>query len=170
MTHLHPFTPPQTKGLKHGKAVVVCTLAAVSSMVSGVLVGLLALGEQMPRSGYRRLLRLVSWLLILFGVANLSGGGDLDDMLHRLEEAVRGGQLPMPIRLWLFGVLFGVREFLGIGDGSSGGGGGSSSSKSSKRENAASLLANGHDEGGPGLPVVVQKAGAADGSANDNDK
>ena len=62
----------QTQGFKHGKAVVVCTLAAASSMVSGVLVGLLALGEAMPHGALRRALRLLSWALILAGVTNLT--------------------------------------------------------------------------------------------------
>lgn len=40
----------QTKGLKSGSTIVVCTMAAVASVVTGVLAGLLALGEAMPSS------------------------------------------------------------------------------------------------------------------------
>lgn len=54
--------------------MVVCTCAAVSSMGTGVLVGLLALGERMPASRAARSLRLASWLCIGLGVAGLANG------------------------------------------------------------------------------------------------
>lgn len=160
----HPPTPPhpQTQGLKHGKAVVVCTLAAASSMVSGVLVGLLALGEALPHSGPRRALRVLSWVLILVGVTNLSsagegegGGGGGLGLLRRAEESVRGAHaLPAGVRLPL---LSGLRvlnggSFTSAAKRRGGGGGGGSS-----------LLANGHEEDGPALPVVAGPAAAADG-------
>lgn len=43
-------------------------------MVSGVAVGLLALGERLPTSPAARLARLASWTLIAVGVAGLAAG------------------------------------------------------------------------------------------------
>jgi hypothetical protein len=43
-------------------------------MVTGVAVGILALGERLPGSPTARLARLTSWLLILAGIAGLAGG------------------------------------------------------------------------------------------------
>ncbi|KAL6755581.1 hypothetical protein V8C86DRAFT_1790614 [Haematococcus lacustris] len=63
----------QTRGLKAGSTVVVCTMAAVASMVTGVLAGLLALGEALPSTHAMRLARLASWLAILLGVSSLAG-------------------------------------------------------------------------------------------------
>eukprot|EP00798_Chlamydomonas_sp_ICE-L_P031634 gene31634-6828_t len=66
----------QTRGLKSGNTVVVCTMAAVSSMVSGVLAGLLALDEKMPSTPMLQTLRIASWCCILLGVTSLAGGQD----------------------------------------------------------------------------------------------
>ena len=49
----------QTCGLKEGSTVVVCTCAAVSSMVMGVAVGLLGLGEPLPHGWAATLVRWV---------------------------------------------------------------------------------------------------------------
>ena len=57
--------------------MVVCTCAAVSSMGTGVLVGLLVLGERMPASRAARGLRLASWLCIGLGVAGLANGSGM---------------------------------------------------------------------------------------------
>lgn len=50
-------------------AVIVCTLAAVSSMVTGVVVGVLGLAEALPHSAGAAMVRLISWAFILVGVA-----------------------------------------------------------------------------------------------------
>ncbi|CAK7352904.1 unnamed protein product [Dovyalis caffra] len=57
-----------TRGLKHGRAIVVSTCAAVASIVTGVLAGMLALGEQLPSAPAARFSLLLGWLLIVVGV------------------------------------------------------------------------------------------------------
>ncbi|MQL82431.1 hypothetical protein Taro_014907, partial [Colocasia esculenta] len=49
----------QTRGLKHGRAIVVSTCAAVASIVTGVLAGMLALGERLPLDPLPRLCLLL---------------------------------------------------------------------------------------------------------------
>lgn len=58
----------QTQGLKHGRAIVVSTCAAVASIVTGVLAGMLALGEKLPSAPSARLSLLLGWVLIIVGV------------------------------------------------------------------------------------------------------
>ncbi|KAG7037709.1 putative magnesium transporter NIPA9, partial [Cucurbita argyrosperma subsp. argyrosperma] len=58
----------QTRGLKHGRAIVVSTCAAVASIITGVVAGMLALGEELPSSPTARLFLLLGWLLIIVGV------------------------------------------------------------------------------------------------------
>lgn len=64
----------QTKGLKDGSTVVVCTCVAVSSMVLGVLIGILGLAESVSGTLGAITLRIVSWMLILLGVVMLASG------------------------------------------------------------------------------------------------
>lgn len=63
----------QTRGLKHGRAIVVSTCAAVASILTGVLAGMLALGERLPSAPKARLVLLLGWLLIILGVILLVG-------------------------------------------------------------------------------------------------
>ncbi|XP_014622016.1 probable magnesium transporter NIPA9 isoform X2 [Glycine soja] len=61
----------QTRGLKHGRAIVVSTCAAVASILTGVLAGMLALGERLPSEPKARLALLLGcekeamWIRIL---------------------------------------------------------------------------------------------------------
>ncbi|KAK6161980.1 hypothetical protein DH2020_001821 [Rehmannia glutinosa] len=57
-----------TRGLKHGRAIVVSTCAAVASIVTGVLAGMFALGERLPSAPVARLMLLLGWLFIILGV------------------------------------------------------------------------------------------------------
>ncbi|KAL7166492.1 hypothetical protein ACSBR2_037210 [Camellia fascicularis] len=61
----------QTRGLKHGRAIVVSTCAAVASIVTGVLAGMLALGERLPSAPMARLSVLLGWFFIILGVVLL---------------------------------------------------------------------------------------------------
>ncbi|GAU34438.1 hypothetical protein TSUD_06490, partial [Trifolium subterraneum] len=67
----------QTRGLKHGRAIIVSTCAAVASILTGVLAGMLALGERLPSAPKARLVLLLGWLLIITGVILLVGSTKL---------------------------------------------------------------------------------------------
>ncbi|KAG2666010.1 hypothetical protein I3843_15G032100 [Carya illinoinensis] len=60
-----------TRGLKHGRAIVIATCAAVASIVTGVLAGMLALGERLPEAPTARVSLLLGWFLIIIGVVLL---------------------------------------------------------------------------------------------------
>ncbi|URE22589.1 hypothetical protein MUK42_17128 [Musa troglodytarum] len=73
----------QTRGLKHGRAIVVSTCAAVASIVTGVLAGMLALGEHMPTSRVARVTLSLGWLFIILGVILLVSSTRLMALLPR---------------------------------------------------------------------------------------
>ncbi|XP_042000648.1 probable magnesium transporter NIPA9 [Salvia splendens] len=73
----------QTRGLKHGRAIVVSTCAAVASIVTGVLAGMFALGEQLPSAPTSRLMLLLGWLFIILGVILLVSSSRLMRHLPR---------------------------------------------------------------------------------------
>ncbi|WOK99177.1 putative magnesium transporter NIPA9 [Canna indica] len=79
----------QTRGLKHGRAIVVSTCAAVASIVTGVLAGMLALGEHMPSSPIARMALSLGWLFIILGVILLVSSARLMALL------------PTPLRRYL---------------------------------------------------------------------
>ncbi|XP_031102210.1 probable magnesium transporter NIPA9 [Ipomoea triloba] len=84
----------QTRGLKHGRAIVVSTCAAVASIVTGVLAGMLALGERLPSAPMARLSLLLGWLFIVIGVILLVTSTRVLRLLPRpLRRILRGGSV-----------------------------------------------------------------------------
>ncbi|XP_040941549.1 probable magnesium transporter NIPA9 isoform X3 [Gossypium hirsutum] len=82
----------QTHGLKHGRAIVISTCAAVASIVTGVLAGMLALGEQLPSAPVARLSLLLGWLFIMMGVILLVSSTRLmRHILWPLRNLIPGG-------------------------------------------------------------------------------
>ncbi|KAL5698707.1 hypothetical protein ACHQM5_029703 [Ranunculus cassubicifolius] len=82
----------QTRGLKHGRAIVVSTCAAVASIVTGVLAGMLALGEQLPSSPSARLWLFLGWICIIVGVILLVSSTRLLQLLPRpMKRFLSGG-------------------------------------------------------------------------------
>ena len=65
----------QTRGLKDGSAMVISTVAAVVSMVVGLLAGILCLGEHAPSTSRGLLAWACSWAAIAAGVSGLSHSG-----------------------------------------------------------------------------------------------
>ncbi|KAJ7297233.1 hypothetical protein O6H91_Y071800 [Diphasiastrum complanatum] len=78
----------QTRGLKDGRAVVVSTCAAVASIVTGVLVGLLVLGESLPVSAIERATLLTGWGLIVLGIIVLLNSKRMKLSLPRYLQKV----------------------------------------------------------------------------------
>ncbi|CAO1945249.1 unnamed protein product, partial [Urochloa humidicola] len=58
----------QTRGLKHGRAIVVSTCTSVASIVSGVVAGMIALDEHLPKAPTARFFLLLGWFFIITGV------------------------------------------------------------------------------------------------------
>ncbi|KMZ65946.1 hypothetical protein ZOSMA_304G00040 [Zostera marina] len=84
----------QTRGLKHGRAIVVSTCAAVASIVSGVLAGMLALGERLPSASFTRICLLFGWILIILGVILLVSSTRLLGFLPRsIRRLVKSSNL-----------------------------------------------------------------------------
>jgi drug/metabolite transporter (DMT)-like permease len=137
----------QTMGLKEGSTVVVCTCAAVSSMVTGVLIGMIGLAEPLPDGKSALLIRITSWAAVLVGVIALANGaGGWKELLAMLL-----GQLPprvwkaMPVavavRLKSWSSLHGRVELPELsmqGVGSPGPGPGNSGSEGGKSHNNSS--------------------------------
>ncbi|CAA6672812.1 unnamed protein product [Spirodela intermedia] len=73
----------QTRGLKHGRAIVVSTCAAVASIITGVLAGMLTLGEHLPVDPLPRFFLLLGWMLIVVGVILLVSSTCLMGLLPR---------------------------------------------------------------------------------------
>jgi len=65
----------QTRALKEGAVMVVCTAGAVATMLTGALAGIVVLGESLPPTRAGRLTWLLSWAVIAGGVATLSTAG-----------------------------------------------------------------------------------------------
>ncbi|KXZ43693.1 hypothetical protein GPECTOR_83g305 [Gonium pectorale] len=86
----------QTRGLKAGNTVVVCVAAATSSMICGVLAGMVALDEKLPSGHGMKAVRLASWLCILLGVSCLAGG---TEALAATARALAACSPPWMLRL-----------------------------------------------------------------------
>ncbi len=65
----------QTRGLKDGAAMVVCTAGAVATMLTGAAAGVLVLQEGLPATRGGRVTWLLCWGAIAGGVAGISGAG-----------------------------------------------------------------------------------------------
>ena len=128
----------QTRGLKDGNSVVVCTCGNVAQMVSSALFGVLCLGEKLPSTSRGRGAWLASWTAILAGVVMISGLKISED-LHVGDgfgvEALRGKARRAGAR-----VTREVREGLG-GVGGLGGSAGCSARRPSRGGGGSSTRA-----------------------------
>jgi hypothetical protein len=84
----------QTCGLKEGSAVIVCTCLTVSSMVVGVVTGIVGLGEPVPSTVLAVCVRLWWWACIVYGVVVLSGA------TKQVNELVAYGIDFIPAKAW----------------------------------------------------------------------
>ena len=80
----------QTRGLKDGNSVVVCTCGNVAQMVTAVVFGVVVLGERLPSRGGGLRTWLMSWTLILVGVVAISGVSVEDLPVKDIGDAARG--------------------------------------------------------------------------------
>ena len=104
----------QTCGLKEGSTVIVCTCVAVTSMVTGVVVGLLGLNEALPSSLLSASVRLCSWNMILIGVVVLaSGPGGMAELAALVLNRVP----PVVWQLLPVGVAVKVKSWAASGKG-----------------------------------------------------
>jgi len=100
----------QTRGLRDGHSMVVCTAAAAATIVAATIIGLTALGESLPATRGHQALRLLGCAAILAGTTILGQGGlgELGDSLvaraQRLPAARRlAGRLPVAWGAFLLG-------------------------------------------------------------------
>ncbi|XP_040385211.1 probable magnesium transporter NIPA9 isoform X1 [Oryza brachyantha] len=76
----------QTRGLKHGRAIVVSTCTSVASIVSGVVAGMIALDEHLPTAPTGRFFLLLGWFFIITGVILLVSSARI---IARLPRSVQ---------------------------------------------------------------------------------
>lgn len=74
------------RGFQHGKALVVVGLEAVLNKVVAIVGGIIALGESLPSSSSLATMRIVAFVLILFGSAFLSRFGEEEPRKQTVEE------------------------------------------------------------------------------------
>jgi hypothetical protein len=81
-------------GFQRGKALVVVSLEAVINKVVAILGGMIALGELLPEDPAKSQMRLVAFVLILFGTAALARFGRLraHPLRHRGPGEIRRGR------------------------------------------------------------------------------
>ena len=82
----------QTRGLKDGNSVVVCTCGNVAQMITAVVFGVVILGERLPTSTWTALRNWsLSWCMILGGVVLISGITVDDIPVEQIKESVDKG-------------------------------------------------------------------------------
>lgn len=72
-------------GFQHGKALVVVSVEAVINKAVAIIGGMLALAEALPEDPARSAMRVVAFVLILFGTGALArfGGAELGEKIER---------------------------------------------------------------------------------------